>query len=1196
MAKVKEQFMVGINLVKEMTWDKARRLVFDEHNYDDTNRKSTKVAVSECRIFRMECHTWEDKVKVMRDEYGRLVRDENGLSELEWTPIRSAREFVVVDFKKCKSAMMIKKALRDGFVMKYADGSELLFKRVCRSAAKARTGKALFTCKDPNEVRERCSFGAQFDEYEVISKMEARFGLPESSSTEIKVVPTIDVMPDYVITRKHDVEVYTPETEELTLIPDFEKEYTPLDGQGTILPRYAATVAHELELIGREDMKYLQRQLKKQRDPRYLVNRLPKFARIWSKVPSAYLIRFGFAKGLLIVHPHNLETQDCEGNTIRTEGKVMKFWREDEHAYNFDADIMFTDSMWKANFNKDYLTGVDTVDHEGNPMKQFVHLEVVRHTKQPKGLMNMGYQYWQALNPEIVNPQTYAKIRIDEIKETILVNADHAKAFLGNIDMSLDADTYEESMTKAGGRIQKILEILNENPDMLQDPYIQKSLRDMRHSYISQMAGGRIPVRGANPFIITAPELQFGRESELEAGQHYYNGTDSLYAAFRSPLIHRSEAILASTVPVSAYDGLYKNLLVFNPFDDSLPRMGGADTDGDTVALTDEEGIVNAVYSRFPMLYDEGKSGEKQLVCAQSIYEFDYATISSDAPTIGEVTNMSTSWKDIAQNPKIMRAMGLNEDDIDYIVKILRFMQGWAIDYAKTGYFPNVPDIVNIETSPHWQAWSRRSYEAGIEQAKPFESTSRLGRLYDKVTDYVATKFYKPSQESTTARDFTFEFAAAADLNVLEDIKPQVALMERAYRNELDRVHDSELDEDQAGDMIKMIIDKYQRAVLSLDADIATIAAAAYQYSYYENGTKGKSISFPWVVCYEGMLMNASASNDEKTKLRVSRYTGHIDDIPQTLTFYRCESKDVDYSVKCRVPNGTFETFRKNGNLYIKTKVRANSRIKNTEKTRPVDLTLPFDMVGFKANGFSPEEVIAALKAENGMITIKQHKDNDNGEVRAAVFIGDQRMGSVAKQYKGLIAPHVPCALRVTNVDMLAPTFVPAKSSIAKAVAFFAFDAMLVEHLNPADLVMTESGSTNNYDGYPNYDDAYIPTEAPIEMEPVEFEESPVFEFRADIMKYIDSAPYFQSEIDTQAINIIGVAVKQTGAIKQGEVCADVVLTNTRGQKKVVAINVIPGKQFGIVDRKGLPEDVQTYILQIAHHELYRMHIERQAN
>lgn len=1199
MAKKREQYLVGLVYNREMVWH-GNQLVFHERDFDNSEKKSCKVLVSECRVFRKECKDmWEDKVRLARDEFGRLRRDENGLVELEVTKVRSARNFVVVDFKKCKSKMKIKKALRHGFYMIHPDGTKTLFRRVSRSAAKSRTGKALFTSKNPHEVRYRCSYGAQFEEYEVISKMEARFGLIESSSMEMDEPITFDVLPDYTITRKHDVEMYDPDTQELVFVKDFEKDYNPLDGQGTVLPARAVQWAHELYIISNAERDYLLEQLTVNPDPRVLVGVNPKFAKLWDKIPQFWLVRFGFAKGGLVVFPHNLPEyrQDCNGETVRRSGKVMKFWNEDEHVYNFDADVLFTDSMWKANFDRKFTTNeVNVYDEFGNLVEDNrVKMEIVLWSKpRANGRIYMGYQYWQALNSAIANPIEYAKMRIDEVRDTIFVNADHAKAFLGCLDTTYDADDYEDNMTKAGGRIQKILEMLNENPELIRDPYIQKSLREMRERYIRDMGTGRIAVPGANPFIITDPVLMFGKRSLLGPGDYYYNGTEKKYAGFRSPLIHRSEAVVLNTVDVEQFRGLFKDVLVMNPYDDTLPRMGGADTDGDRIAIVDDETIVKAVYTGLPMLYDKGGDGEKKKVCDESIYEFDYATIVSDAPTIGEVTDMSTSWKDLAEQlhlEHIREIVGdLTEGDIDTIVKILRFMQGWAIDYAKTGYFPPVPDVVKIAVSPSWHPWSKKAYEAGNEDAKPFTSYSRIGKLHAAIEKYLATKYYKSVESSITTRDFSFEFASAADYEEVERIKPMVATLERAYRKDFERMNELDLDEDQQREYVNHIVDKYQRAVLSIDSDIASIAAAAYQHAYFDNGSKGKAISFPWVVCYEGLLLNASKSSDNKTKLRLARYDGHIDNVPETLKFYQCKSSGDGYTVWCKVPNGTYETFRKNGNLYVKVKSRSISTLKKIDRLIPENKHIPFDFYGFKANGFSAAEVLAALRAEDGIITVRKQHDGD--EVRAAVYIGEQRMGSVARQHKALLAPYLPCELKVMNVDKLSAV-VKRKDQPAKEASFFALDCQFIRALDEAEEKPKRKRERINADEYMSYDEAYRAPRKQQE-EPIDIEAPGIPKFKVEIMNRLNrNADYWSVKADPSKYGIVGVTVEQTDKVAVGNVCAKVTLINKRGESKSFEVCAVEGKQFALHNNEKMPAEMQAFILQMAHYELCRIHVER---
>ncbi len=1169
MARVKTQYMIMNIMVNECQFDRKRRLIFREEWMNDTGRglRSAKLMISECRILRDHCHTKEEKSMIVRDEFNRIVRDEEGAPVTIDFDVMSGQEFLVLNFKGCKKKKMhVKSALRDGITFIRLDGTEIVYRRAVRSASQVRQSKALYTYLDVHTVRNLSAYDPQFAEEEVISKIESRFGLVTSSSHRIERPMSFDVLPDYKIYREHEVETYDPKVDELKLqeLNDF---FTPHDGQGTILPSAAVDTAFELEIISKKERRRLQMFLRVQKDPRKLIKRSRRFASMWRKIPKAYLIRFGFAKGLLVVHPHNLERTDCDGNKSRTEGKVMKMWGEKEHRYNFKADIMFTDSMWKENISKHRLGDV--------------RLEVVLWSKpRANGLIYMGYQYWQAL--EGVDPVEFARERINELKDTIFSNADDAKAFLGLLDSTQDPDAYEERMRQAGSKIQKVLEILQENPDMIRETWIQRSLREMRHTYIEKMGQGRIPVEGANPFIITAPECLFGRKSKLQQGQSYFNGVADEWAIFRSPLIHRSEASVIETVDVRDYHDLYDDLLVFSPYDDYLPRAGGADTDGDKMAMTNNPQIVAGVQRDLPMLFDKGGSGDKSVINDDAIYAFDYATIMSDAPTIGEATNLTTTWKDLLfnmDNPDVESYLqNINECMIERLVKIGRFMQGWAIDYAKTGYFPNYPAEILTKLSPNWKPWSRQAQESEIPGALVYNSRSRLGVLKRSIDKYLEQK-YNNRNDIPASNDFTFEFAERADLEEVERIKPIVATLERSYRKELEYIHKLELEEKDTREQVSLMIDKYQRAMLSIDADIATIAACAYQHSYYENGSKGKAISFPWVVCYEGLLLNASASSDTKTKLRTARFSGHIDDVPHTLKFYQCKSGDRredGYSVFCKVPNGTYETYRKNGNLFVKMKARTNKRVKQIEELVPENKFFAFDVKGFKANGYSAEDMVNLLHDHNNRITVKRVNDED--EVRAAVFIGGERIASVGKEFKTMLIPYLPAVFEVRNADQLRPTYFAKRAGKHVESSFFALDCLFIKTLQKKDKAVREA----------EHEDPQTSG----------FDTTPMFvEYLPEIMERINtSADYWAHDVQPDALRIVAASVRQTGAVQVGQLCAEVHITDVLGRSLTVPIRAEEGKRFEVATDRTLKADVRAFILQLAHYELCRMFMERQAN
>lgn len=1194
MALVREQFMVGIihvdDLVAEGQW-----FVFDESKYYDVNSKSKKVTTSESRVFRKFCTTTEPKFTLRRTEDGRIERDEDGNKLYDEKEVRSAKEFVVLNLSNPKKkALAIKSALARGIKVKHADGTVTEFKRVLSSASKTRVGKRLFTSLDVDHVRNVVSFGAKFPADVIIAQMEARFGLAESSTIEISAEDfSFDIMPDFGIERKHDIRTYDWKKQKLSTKQDHTDYYEPLDGQGTMLPSAGVRTAHRLALISRKQREYLLEWLEVYNEDVRLaeVEGNEEFLALWNKIPSAFQIRFGFAKGLLVVYPHNLESTDCNGNTSRTEGKCMEFFGETEHHYDFNKDIMFTDSMWKENFDPMYATPMV-------PAERRVKLEIVLWQKNRlSDQVFMGYQYWQALNMDIVSPKEYADKAISELKETIFTNADDAKAFLGMYDTGNSPDELADKSTGAGGKIQKVIEMLNENPEVIEERYVQETIRATREKYIKDMANGRIAVKGGNPYIISSPELQFGNSSQLQKGEYYYNGRIGRFACFRSPLIHKSEPVVIETVDNSFYHVLFQDILIMNPFDDTLPRMGGADTDGDKVAMVEDDTICDAVFTGLPMLYDAGFKADKEENSRKNIWKYDVATIINDVQSIGEITNMSTTWKDIVYNPALMKELGMTEKRIDEIVCILRFMQGWSIDYAKTGFFPEVPDYVQTLMSPQWKPWSRKQESLGIKGAKVFKSKSQLGQLHNSVMDYVKNKFKQEARENT--RDFTFEISAGSDYNEIERVKPIVAQMESNYRHELQALRDMNMTAEEESEYMTYLFDKYQNAIQSIDSDIRSIAAATYIHTYFESTSKGKSISFPWVTAYEGILLNIADSTEMKSKLRKASVKGHIDDVPETLKFFRGVSKDEDYTVEAKVPNGTYETFRRNGQLFIKMSVKTTGASK--KYTAPKSVHTSFEIKGFKHAKITPNEVIELLKENDGIVRVERKKDNGQQvkELRAVVYVGDRRIGVVGRNNKHIVAPYLGTGaveFRVDNVDKLIGEYESKRNGDIKPVSFFNFDMTLVQFIEKKASDKEQTADVDNasvvgdsYDG--SADEGYVQEDMTTVIE-IDEDELPSFDDEDTVDYYTmnpsyfnklsKSATYWNVDVTGEDFNIIGASVESfTGDVYE------VNLIREDGRKAKFMIEKSKElKQFVMVEGSK-NEKLNALALQVAHYELY---------
>lgn len=1213
----REQFMVSIVHVDDLK-SVGNEYIFNEEDLNIAMTKSSKVLMSECRMYRMFCEGYEIKQTLRRGDDGRITRDEDGAKLYDEQDVRSAKEFVIVDMNNAKErSHEITTLIQKGFIFKYEDGTELRFNRVVRSASQVRLHKAFFTHLDVNEVREAISYGADFGKEFIIASMESRYGLAISSTIEIEnEFFDFDVMPDHSKKRQHDIKVWDEENAKLQHIKNDERYYEPLDGQGTMLPSAAVRMAHKLALVSRKVRTYLLQELTRyNQDIRLAWTEDNKeFIKLWARIPSAFQIRFGFAKGLLIVFPHNLPEfrQDCKGNEYRTSGKSMPFFEEKgdtvevdgevRHYYDFDKEVMFTDSMWKANINPKYL--MDAVSDV--PEARRAKFEVVLFQKnRPNPTVFMGYQYWQAL--EGINVKKFAARKIKELKDTIFTDWKEALLFLGQYDTGRDVNEYEEKMDGAAGKIQKVIMLLNENPEMIQERWVQEVLRDTREKYIKDMAGGRIPIEGANPYIVTSPELQFGMMAELGAGEYYYNGTVGQSALFRSPLIHKSEAVVANTVEVPSYTGLFQDILVFNQYDDSLPRMGGADTDGDKVAMIHNAEVCSFVAKNLPMLFDEGRKGMAQTIDSKAIASYDLTTILASIMSIGELTNMSTTWKDIATMPAKMKEMKLTPQLIDNNVCILRFSQGTSIDFAKTGYFMTPPKYALTMKSPVWKPWSKNMALHGFKGAEVYESTSEMGVNHAAVKKYLSEDYRAEIKEST--RDFTFEFTQNCDFAEMAYVKPIIAEMENNYRNELRVLHDMQLDEEQEKDYITSIMDKYQHAVMSIDADIRSIAAAAYVHTYYESSSKSNKISFPWITCFEGLLLNASETNTTKMKLRKAQFAGHIDDIPEEIKVYRNTSMGEDYAVSVKAPNGTYTTHRRNGSLYIVMKAKSLAKSVVKSMTKVVDKATLFQINSFSHNDSSATEIVELLKANDGIVRIQKVKDRGQkvNSLHAGVWIGEQRVANVNRQQKHTLLPYLTqgaVEFRVQDFETLVPTYINKKNQDVLEHKFltlnFLFVAMMEgDILTPSEdddsiYVAFDPESGIPYSGEPEYQMSES-NYADFDMDE-EDEETAILDFDAAIINKLNTAktPYFDEDIESVTTNIIGVSVETIDDVKVGRLCLKVKLIASNGVKtKSMTAYVRANRGFFEIDSMDTKagDKIQALILKIAHYESYKQHL-----
>lgn len=579
--------------------------------------------VSENRAFRMFSETQPHQEA---ERPGILV----AWVQVDFQPARivdssAMAEFGTVTYDESRCQFLVEAILREGLMV---DGQ--LYIRCLRSASQVRSGEALFVRADLDRdaVRKATSFGAIFGKrnaksdgslivptlpaeavVENIAKMEARYGLATSSSLDTGLVLgedlTYQIRPDFE--RTISTKVYRKGSTEITI--------TPTDGMGFIRPAAAVKVAVSLEIISEKQGVWMLHNLHTVGYCDLMLHDVAFRAEWLKSMPSAFQIRCAGVKGLQVVYPF-------------------------DELHGVDCDVVILDSQWKYTYE------------EG----QRPTLEVCAWQKAPKStFVRLNYQFIQALSLTGADLIGLAQSALSRLQSTVLSDPNDAMAFLGMIASANDDDGYGATL------VSTLTRTLNACPAMLSDFQIQKSIRKLLKKYVTEMRHGRIPVEGEYRYIIGDPSVAFWKEQGysspeacpgiLAPGQNYMGGICDTYAAFRSPQISNSESCLLTTcdVPMWTELGLFGGLSVLNTHDDTLPRAGGADCDGDKMLFTPHPVIVANVVSS-DMLDTEAREGTYSQIDADQFWpnmlKYDLSTASGSL--VGLITNLATTKVDRA--------------------------------------------------------------------------------------------------------------------------------------------------------------------------------------------------------------------------------------------------------------------------------------------------------------------------------------------------------------------------------------------------------------------------------------------------------------------------------------------------------------------------------------------------------------------
>jgi len=357
-------------------------------------------------------------------------------------------------------------------------------------------------------------------------------------------------------------------------------------------------------------------------------------------MPSAFQIRYGQVKGILLVFDFHKYT-----------GGVVK------------EDILFTESMWKSNFDVEKA--------------EFL---VANVSKPPRSYSEWNYQMFTTLN----NCLSFEDIRpyLEDIRahmEKALSSPEAALKFLGILSDISDMDNDEGNEYSC---VDKVSAVISANPQLAMNiKWVKQSIKRKIDLVSKKMLFGKIPMPQSSISIMAPDPLAFfnrlrrsydggygfaegelivpmhKKAKELAAREFGYGGYKGELLAARNPLTHYAQNRKLNCVSHKGSEYWYRHLnqvLIFNAHDETVLGMGGADHDGDscinTKLFTDK--FTQADY----IIYNANDTGDKQakVVLTEEVMQKGIRA-NLQQNMLGVICNINTRALELMNDPAALR-------------------------------------------------------------------------------------------------------------------------------------------------------------------------------------------------------------------------------------------------------------------------------------------------------------------------------------------------------------------------------------------------------------------------------------------------------------------------------------------------------------------------------------------------------------
>ena len=284
------------------------------------------------------------------------------------------------------------------------------------------------------------------------------------------------------------------------------------------------------------------------------------------------------------------------------------------------------------------------------------------------GVLKTGYdEYVRNVRDETISINNFKKL-IDKTLDTYeeaTTDPLKAQALLGIKSSSItDKVIIDDSQQNMNTVISKALDAC---PDIIFDASCRKKLYGKMITQYMKVSAGRIPLEGANRYIISDPTPMLRMDLAVKNGEvdhngldmydiiidHpsqcairdpygcYWNGMSGPAVLFRAPCVHPGEPQLVNLLDIEdipdnvndistkALFSQIEDVVIVNVFNSILSAMGGADIDGDTVLVCTQPEIVQLrnVHRKTPLVDIISEEKAPSIIPPESVREYFFNSL-----------------------------------------------------------------------------------------------------------------------------------------------------------------------------------------------------------------------------------------------------------------------------------------------------------------------------------------------------------------------------------------------------------------------------------------------------------------------------------------------------------------------------------------------------------------------------------------